>query len=619
MAIKKDRERELGLWQTVTLVAVLAIGLLAFLSRMSLSVDQQQHQARLAAIRAVNNLDVDLNRAFTQTLAGSGDAPVDDKQQINEKLGAALHELENGPTALRGISPELDAALDAFLETVESKFKLGFEFQAEDQLRTQRLINNLNALLPYSDWVLRETPAEQRATVATVLKDVVNAGVNLAVVPTATNTDAVKAGMAKLSVYGGGAAYAKAVASMQTLITSVITDKLALVEKLKGFLNLPTGPQLAQVEQAYQGWYQAEIGATNRYRIVLVAYTAALLLALAYLGLRLRQSYGALDQANEGLKQANRTLESQVQERTKDLRGAIHELRESQAQLVQSEKMASLGQMVAGVAHEINTPLGYARGNARIVRNTLGEIRGLCESQGRALSLLNAANASEEEITRAIAEAETQRQDLQPDELMADLESLLLDADHGLVQIADLVSSLKDFSRVDRSRTDVFDLNAGIESAIKICNNQLKNRVEVVREFGSLPEIECSPSQINQVFLNLINNAGQAIQGEGRITIRTAAEKDAVVVKVIDTGSGMSAEVKQRIFEPFFTTKPVGQGTGLGLSIVFRIIEEHGGRIEVDSTPGKGTVFTLRLPLVQARVAGAEGSNESAGAAALAA
>lgn len=619
MAIKKDRERELGLWQTVTLVAVLAIGLLAFLSRMSLSVDQEQHQARLAAIRAVNNLDVDLNRAFTQTLAGSGDAPVDDKQQINEKLGAALHELENGPTALRGISPELDAALDAFLETVESKFKLGFEFQAEDQLRTQRLINNLNALLPYSDWVLRETPVEQRATVATVLKDVVNAGVNLAVVPTATNTDAVKAGMAKLSVYGGGAAYARAVASMQTLITSVITDKLALVEKLKGFLNLPTGPQLAAVEQAYQGWYQAEIGATNRYRIVLVAYTAALLLALAYLGLRLRQSYGALDQANEGLKQANRTLESQVQERTKDLRGAIHELRESQAQLVQSEKMASLGQMVAGVAHEINTPLGYARGNARIVRNTLGEIRGLCESQGRALSLLNAANASEEEITRAIAEAETQRQELQPDELMADLESLLLDADHGLVQIADLVSSLKDFSRVDRSRTDVFDLNAGIESAIKICNNQLKNRVEVVREFGSLPEIECSPSQINQVFLNLINNAGQAIQGEGRITIRTAAEKDAVVVNVIDTGSGMSAEVKQRIFEPFFTTKPVGQGTGLGLSIVFRIVEEHGGRIEVESTLGKGTVFTLRLPLVQARGAGAEASNESAGAAALAA
>jgi signal transduction histidine kinase len=335
--------------------------------------------------------------------------------------------------------------------------------------------------------------------------------------------------------------------------------------------------------------------------------------------LRLRQSYGELDKANDGLKIANRTLESQVQERTKDLRGAITELRESQAQLVQSEKMASLGQMVAGVAHEINTPLGYARGNARIVRNTLGEIRMLCATQGRALSLLNAANASEEEVATAIAEAEAQRQEMQPDELMGDLESLLLDADHGLVQIADLVSSLKDFSRVDRSRTDVFDLNAGIESAIKICNNQLKNRVEVIREFGSLPEIECSPSQINQVFLNLINNAGQAIQGEGHITIRTATEKGGVVVKVTDTGIGMSEAVKKRIFEPFFTTKPVGQGTGLGLSIVFRIIEEHHGRIEVESTPGKGTTFSVHLPLLQPRSAESEASNEAGATTALAA
>ena len=332
--------------------------------------------------------------------------------------------------------------------------------------------------------------------------------------------------------------------------------------------------------------------------------------------MRLLRSYADLDRANAGLARANEHLEEQVKLRTNDLSVALDDLestmknlRESQAQLVQSEKMASLGQMVAGVAHEINTPLGYARGNARIVRNTLGEIRGLCATQGKALGLLTAANASEEEITGAIAEAEAQRQNLNPDELMGDLESLLLDADHGLVQIADLVSSLKDFSRVDRSRNDLFDLNAGIDSAIKICNNQLKNRVEVVREFGTLPEIECSPSQVNQVFLNLINNAGQAIDGEGRITIRTATEKGGVVVSVSDTGCGMSEEVKKRIFEPFFTTKPVGQGTGLGLSIVFRIVEEHHGRIEVDSKPGAGTTFRVHLPLAQPRTA--EASNEA--------
>ena len=615
MAVSKDREREFGLWQTVALVAVLAIGLLLFLSRMSLSVDQERHQNRLAALRAVNNLDVDLNRAFTRMLAGEGEGDAADKQQINQKLGAALHELENGPAALRGISSEVDATLDAFLDTVETKFRLGFEFEAGDTVLTQRLTNNLNALLPYTDWVLRETPAELRASREAGLKELVNAVVNLAVVPTATNTEGVRARLNRLAANGEdlGPGYAKAFASLRGLVDSVIADKAELVTKLRGFLNLPTGPQLAALEQAYQGWYQAEIEATNRYRVILAAYTGLLLLALAYLGLRLRQSYAALDRANAGLKHANRTLESQVQERTKDLRGALDELRESQAQLVQSEKMASLGQMVAGVAHEINTPLGYARSNARTVRNTLGEIRELCQSQGHALSLLGAANASEDEIAAAVAGAEEQRQALNPDELMADLDGLLVDADHGLVQIADLVSSLKDFSRVDRSRTDLFDLNAGIDSALKICNNQLKDRIEIVRDFGSLPEIECSPSQLNQVFLNLLTNAGQAIEGEGRIHIQTRAERNGVQVRISDSGSGMSEDVKKRIFEPFFTTKPVGKGTGLGLSIVFRIVEEHGGRIEVESKLGQGTSFILHLPLAQARPAGA-GAQELAAA-----
>ena len=214
-----------------------------------------------------------------------------------------------------------------------------------------------------------------------------------------------------------------------------------------------------------------------------------------------------------------------------------------------------------------------------------------------------AANSSEQEIAGALAEAEQVRESVQPDELMGDLDNLLNDTDHGLVQIADLVSSLKDFSRVDRSRNDLFDLNAGIDSALKICQNQLKGRILVEKQYGTLPEIECSPSQINQVFLNLINNAAQAIVGEGVITIATVADKEGVMVTVRDTGSGMSEAVKKRIFEPFFTTKPVGKGTGLGLSIVFRIVEEHGGRITVESREGAGTVFAVHLPLKQSKAA----------------
>jgi len=265
--------------------------------------------------------------------------------------------------------------------------------------------------------------------------------------------------------------------------------------QLADFALMPTESDLAALDEAYQQWFQERMDEGSFYRTVLAGYTAFLLLALAYLGFRLRLSYLELDKANTGLREANRTLESQVQARTKELSSALVTLRESQAQLVQSEKMASLGQMVAGVAHEINTPLGYARSNAEIVRNALGDIRALCESQTKALSLITAEGSDESAIAEAMSAAEAQREATPPDELMIDLDNLLADTDHGLVQIADLVSSLKDFSRVDRSRNDLFDLNAGIDSALKICNNQLKGRIEVVRNFAELPEIEApSPS-----------------------------------------------------------------------------------------------------------------------------
>jgi two-component system, NtrC family, sensor kinase len=509
MAARKNRERESSLLQVATVGAVVAFCLLGYLVFKTLSFDQTEHQLRLGAIRTVNNLDVEVNRLFTQALTGSVVNINDDKQELTLRMSEAINAMQVGPARLKGISAELNAALDVYLDTVIAKF------------------NTVRSFTP---------DASNLSAQATQLADLV---------------------------------------------------------------TRPTGPQLVAVEQAYQDWYQSRVDDANFYRVALAGYTALLLVALGYLGFRLRLSYAALDRANAGLREANRTLESQVQQRTKDLTSALTNLRESQAQLIQSEKMASLGQMVAGVAHEINTPLGYARSNAEIVRTSLGDIRQLCDTQGRALSLLTAANSSEDEVAQAIGQAEECRSNVNADELLADLDNLLGDADHGLVQIADLVSSLKDFSRVDRSRTDLFDLNGGIDSALKICANQLKGRVEVQRLFGTLPEVECSPSQINQVFLNLITNAGQAIDGEGVITIETAAEKNGVVVRVRDTGSGMSEEVKKRIFEPFYTTKPVGKGTGLGLSIVFRIVEEHGGRIAVESAPGEGTTFSVHLPVRQ--------------------
>ena len=612
MQIKKDRESEFNLRRNMAVVALLAIGLLVFLSRMTLSVDLQQHQARLAALRAVNSLDVDLNRAFTQTRVTTIAEATDDRKLINEKLGTALDRLEHGPQSLRGLNPPVEDALNDFLQTVEDKFGLGFDFEARNSILTQRLINNLDAVPAYADWVLREAPAQHSADVEATLKELRTAAVSLGVSPSASTSTSLLAQLAQLDKLAGGAtpAYRSAFAKLRQIIEGAVADKAELAGKLTAFINLPTGPKLEALEQTYVAWYNGQVAETNRYRMILAGYTGVLLLALAFLGLRLRQSYGALDRANAGLRHANRTLESQVAEQTKDLRTTLGELRDSQAQLVQSEKMASLGQMVAGVAHEINTPLGYARSNAEIVRGSLADIRQLCSAQEKVLGLLGADQASEEEVASAMAVAEAHRQMINPEELLTDLDNLLGDTDHGLVQIAELVSSLKDFSRVDRSQTDLFDVNAGIESALKICNNQLKMHVEVVRDFGTLPQIECSPSQLNQVFLNLFTNAGQAIEGQGQIYISTEASASGVTVRVRDTGSGMSEEVKQRIFEPFYTTKAVGKGTGLGLSIVFRIIEQHGGRIEVKSAPGKGSEFILRLPLKQPRApAAAQAAN----------
>lgn len=582
----------------LAMAAVIAIAVLVFLVKMTQTVDGRLHEARLANLRTVNNLDVDLNRGFSQTRASTLVDAANDRAKISKDIGAALDKLDKGPQSLLGLSAGLDHALDQFLTTIDDKFGLGRDFEIRNTQITQRLVTGMDATPARASALMALVPPEQQEAIGALVAQLKTEIVNLGVSPSPTNADAIKQLLAKLNATAEGQsdAYHEALAALSNNAEEVLVDKSELVSRLNKFLNEPTGEQLQVVERAYTDWHQTQAAIANQYRLYLAAFSAFLLLGLGLLGLRLQRSHAALDRANAG-------LEEQVQERTKDLQGALTDLRESQAQLIQSEKMASLGQMVAGVAHEINTPLGYARSNAEIVRNTLPDIRALCAAQDKALNLLAAESASEHDIATALSHASEQRQNTNAEELLGDLDNLLQDTDHGLVQIADLVGSLKDFSRVDRSRTDLFDINTGIESALKICNNQLKGRIEVQRVFGTLPEIECSPSQLNQVFLNLFTNAAQAISGEGLITIATSADAQWVTVRVRDTGSGMSEDVRQRIFEPFFTTKSVGKGTGLGLSIVFRIIEDHGGRIEVQSEPGEGSEFIVRLPLKQTHAA----------------
>jgi signal transduction histidine kinase len=288
-------------------------------------------------------------------------------------------------------------------------------------------------------------------------------------------------------------------------------------------------------------------------------------------------------------------MEAQLAKQTGDLAAAYKQLKASQIQLIQSEKMASLGQMVAGVAHEINTPLGYVKNNIEMMEMFFDSNRALVAASNALADSLLAPSSTEQELQERLAALAELRQ--QPGSEPEDMLRLFTDTRFGVDQISELVHNLKDFSRLDRAAAADVDLNECLDSAVLLARNVLKTRVEVVRQYGELPRISCMPSQLNQVFLNMLTNAAQAIEGPGKILLKTEAEEGWLKISVQDTGKGIPADVLPRIFDPFFTTKPVGQGTGLGLSISYQIVQQHGGDIRVTSQSGKGTRFTVRLPL----------------------
>jgi len=302
------------------------------------------------------------------------------------------------------------------------------------------------------------------------------------------------------------------------------------------------------------------------------------------LGRHLSLSYRALPDGRELFAMINDETERVVAEEktiaySKELEAKNRQISETQAQLVQSEKMAALGNLVAGVAHELNTPIGAVASNADVARRALEVVR-----EGINMPEVAAALEKSPRVVRAVG-------------ILEESTKVTRDASE---RVARIVKSLRNFARLDEAERKKVDLHEGLDSTLTLLRHELKNGIEVVKDYGKVPEVDCFPNQLNQVFMNILVNACHAIEEKGKITIRTSVDDKYAVIAITDTGKGIKPEHLSKVFDPGFTTKGVGVGTGLGLSISFRIVQDHAGTITAESEVGKGTTFTLRLPIGRA-------------------
>jgi len=281
---------------------------------------------------------------------------------------------------------------------------------------------------------------------------------------------------------------------------------------------------------------------------------------------------------------------TEVKRFTSELEKAYSELKATQARVVQQEKMASIGQLAAGVAHEINNPMGFISSNLGTLGKYVERFNDFIKAQSELIESL-----ADKDAAAALRE---KRKVLKLDYLLEDGFELIKESLEGAERVRTIVKNLKSFSRVDEAECQDSDINECITSTINIVWNELKYKVNLVKDLGDIPFIKCHPQQLNQVFMNLLVNAAQAIEKQGEITVRTWHESGSLFASISDNGCGMTPAVINRIFEPFYTTKEVGKGTGLGLSITYDIIKKHNGEIMVESEPGNGTTFTVRLPII---------------------
>jgi signal transduction histidine kinase len=577
------------------LAALLLVGLLFVLIVESRAIKEDYYAAHADRMRAIESSRSDLT-AITE----SAQAAFEQGRQISTSTYLSFARLDENNTVLQSPEEQLrtSEAVDAKLITYDAGLNM---FVRNGQVFAERqdaFAEALRTMQEESPLVVKDL---RRMNLRLQSQNTFSLAIDIIEYATGVGTQSSSQLTTRVeALRTDPAVIARAPGAVETFATSaleVIEQRTAAAEALQKLSSSRIADTLWTLSDEILNDNRRTVSRAEMARLLLSVCTILLLLGTGYAMFRLQASYRDLNKSNRDLESMNNSLEERVTDRTEKLSEAYEDLKESQVQLVQAEKMSSLGELVAGISHEINTPLWYLISNATVLQERLEVLSDFCAIGEGMIDAVKAREGIKDTVGRGLIDMQKMLKDGMRDDI-DESRDLIQDSIEGLEELTELAQSLKDFSRLDRAQRGDFDVNDGLDKALLIAKNRLKNKASIHKHYGELPTIHCSPSQINQIFLNLLTNAADAIEESGEIVIQTAADDQRVRISMSDTGSGIPDDLMSKIRDPFFTTKEVGKGTGLGLSIVDQIISSHGGELLIESEQGKGTTVTIVLPLI---------------------
>jgi signal transduction histidine kinase len=577
------------------LAALLLVGLLFVLIVESRAIKEDYYAAHADRMRAIESSRSDLT-AITE----SAQAAFEQGRQISTSTYLSFARLDENNTVLQSPDEQLrtSEAVDAKLLTYNGGLNVFVRNGQAFAERQDAFAEALRTMQEESPLVVKDL---RRMNLRLQSQNAFSLAIDIIEYATGVGTQSSGQLTARVeALRNDPAVIARAPGAVETFATSaleVIEQRTAAAEALQKLSGSRIADTLWTLSDEILNDNRRTVSRAEMARLLLSVCTILLLLGTGYAMYRLQASYRELNKSNRDLESMNNSLEERVTDRTEKLSEAYEDLKESQVQLVQAEKMSSLGELVAGISHEINTPLWYLISNATVLQERLEVLSDFCAIGEGMVDAVKAREGIKETVGRGLIDMQKMLRDGMRDDI-DESRDLIQDSIEGLEELTELAQSLKDFSRLDRAQRGDFDVNDGLDKALLIAKNRLKNKASIHKHYGELPTIHCSPSQINQIFLNLLTNAADAIEESGEIVIQTSADDQRVRVSISDTGSGIPDDLMSKIRDPFFTTKEVGKGTGLGLSIVDQIISSHGGELLIESEQGKGTTVTIVLPLI---------------------